>query len=167
MKQATDWIRALGLERHPEGGWYREIYRSREKLGPDNLPSRFEGERCFSTAIYFLLEGGDFSALHRLGQDEIWHFYEGGALTVHRIDTRGRYVETRLGRNVESGEQLVAVVEAGEWFGATVDDPAAFALVGCTVAPGFEFADFELAAREDLITRFPQHEAIIGRLTRT
>ncbi len=162
---ADDWIERLGLQRHPEGGWFRETYRAPETIAGDALPARFSAPHCFSTAIYFLLRGGEFSALHRLKSDEAWHFYEGAALTVHAIAPGGELNEVTLG-----GAALAyqTVVPAGYWFGATVasESPGAFALVGCTVAPGFDFEDFELANRAELVTRFPQHRALIERLTR-
>ncbi len=166
MTTARHWIESLKLIRHPEGGWYRETYRSPEVIARTALPSRFGGDRVFSTAIYFLLEGDDFSALHRIKADEVWHFYDGQPLTVHVIDPDGRYTSVRLGRDVAAGEQLQAVVPAGNLFGATSAGPGSFALVGCTVAPGFDFADFEMPGREELCRLYPQHRAVIERLTR-
>ena len=163
---AAYWVARLGLERHPEGGYYRETYRSAEQIAGDALPDRFGGPRSFSTAIYFLLEGHDVSALHRIRSDEVWHFYTGAPLTVHTIAPDGAYSAVRLGRNAAAGETFQAVVPAGCWFGASVDPPGTYALVGCTVAPGFAFEDFELGDRADLIARYPQHRAIIERLTR-
>ena len=166
MKGARYWIDRLGLVRHPEGGYYRETYRSRESIAANHLPERFGGDRFFSTAIYFLLPGDEFSAFHSIRQDEVWHFYEGSALTVHVIDSRGEYTAIRLGRAVERGEALQAVVAAGCLFGASVDDPGSYALVGCTVAPGFDFQDLEIPRREVLLARFPQHRDLIDKLTR-
>ncbi len=166
MSVARDWIEALRLERHPEGGWYRETYRSHETVSRAALPTRFAGDRAFSTAIYFLLDGDDFSALHRIEQDEVFHFYDGGGLTIHQIDSEGGYEALKLGRNLAAGELPQAVVKAGFVFGATVTQPDSFALVGCTVAPGFDFADFALPGRDDLCRRFPQHRQLIERLTR-
>jgi uncharacterized protein len=166
MSRAQEWIELLELKRHPEGGWYRETYRSEETISKSALPSRFGGERAFSTAIYFLLEGEDFSALHRIKQDEIFHFYDGSALTVHVIDPQGNYSATKVGRHLEAGERPQAVVKAGCVFGATVSEPHSFSLVGCTVAPGFDFADFVMPGRDELCCQFPQHRALIERLTR-
>jgi predicted cupin superfamily sugar epimerase len=166
MPSAREWIERLNLIPHPEGGFYRETYRASESIPRAGLPERFHGDRSFSTAIYFLLRGSDISALHRLHQDEGWHFYDGSSMTVHVIKPSGAYAPIKLGRNIERGEQLQAVVPHGCWFGASVDDPDGFALVGCTVAPGFDFADFEMPGREQLLSLFPQHEAIIRRLTR-
>ncbi|NWF35299.1 cupin domain-containing protein [Mariprofundus sp. KV] len=159
------WIETLGLQRHPEGGWYREIYRSASMIPQQGLPAAFDGARSFCTSIYFLLSGEEFSAFHRIRQDELWHFYDGDGLVVHVIDKRGSYLEKRLGRNPEKGDSFQQVVEAGDWFGASVPC-GGFALVGCTVAPGFEFADFEMPTRQHLLSLYPQHQTLIKKLTR-
>lgn len=158
------WIEALHLRRHPEGGWFREIYRSGETMARADLPNRFRGDRCFSTAIYFLLHDTDVSAFHRIRQDEAWHFYDGTALTLHIIDGAGQYSTVRLGRQIDAGEQLVTVVTAGQLFGATVDREG-YALAGCTVAPGFEFEDLDMPSRDALLEEYPQHRNIIERLS--
>lgn len=163
---ADDCIRLLGLRPHPEGGWYRETYRSAESIPGAALPGRYAGERPFATAIYFLLTSDTFSALHRIRSDEQWHFYAGCALTVHVIEPSGAFRTLRLGPRLERGESFQGVVPAGCWFGATVDAPGGFALVGCTVAPGFDFADFEMGERAALLRRHPAHQALIERLTR-
>jgi predicted cupin superfamily sugar epimerase len=166
MSEAQRWIEALQLRRHPEGGWYRETYRSEEVVAAAALPPRFGGDRAFSTAIYFLLDGADFSALHRIKQDEVWHFHDGTALTVHVIDAEGAYIPIRIGRDLAAGEVPQAVVRAGHLFGASLADTRSYALVGCTVAPGFDFADFEMPGREELCRLYPQHRQLIERLTR-
>ncbi|HET6324151.1 MAG TPA: cupin domain-containing protein [Planctomycetaceae bacterium] len=166
MTNAQAWIDRLQLRRHPEGGWFRETYRSEEILNRAALPSRFGGDRAFSTAIYFLIEGEDFSALHRIEQDEIFHFYDGSSLTLHVIDTTGNYAAVKLGRDLGAGELPQAVMSAGSIFGATVNDPRSYSLVGCTVAPGFDFADFAMPSREEMCRQFPQHRQIVERLTR-
>jgi hypothetical protein len=166
MTGAQSWIDGLQLRRHPEGGWFRETYRSTEVLSRAALPPRFGGDRAFSTAIYFLLVGDDFSALHRIRQDEIFHFYDGSALLLHVIDPHGSYSMVKVGRDLSAGQLPQAVVKAGSLFGATVSDPRSYSLVGCTVAPGFDFADFEMPDREALCRKFPQHRQIIERLTR-
>ena len=164
-EQVARWIEQLGLEKHPEGGWYRESYRSSENILSAGLPERFDGERSFCTSIYFLLSGDAFSALHRIKQDELWHFYAGDRLTVHVIDRAGRYSEKKLGSKLDQGESFQHVVEAGDWFGASVSADG-YALVGCTVAPGFDFADFDMPGRDFLLNLFPQHREIIMQLTR-
>ncbi len=162
---AREWIERLELQPHPEGGWYRETYRSAEFIPEATLPERFGGERCFSTAVYFLLEGEDMSALHRIKSDEVWHFYDGGSLTIHVITPNGEYSEIRLGRNPDVGETLQAIVSADCWFGADLSDQGSYALIGCTVAPGFDFADFEMANRDELSKLYPQHQDVIKHLT--
>jgi len=163
---AQYWIEKLGLIPHPEGGYYRESYRSSLSIAQEALPSLFAGPRLVSTAIYFLLDQENFSAFHRLRSDELWHFYAGSPLTVHVIEENGCYNEIFVGNNLEAGEALQAAVKAGCWFASSVTDPKAFALVGCTVAPGFDFQDFELGKRSELSARFPQHQKLIERFTR-
>jgi predicted cupin superfamily sugar epimerase len=165
-QDAAYWIEKLGLERHPEGGYYRQTYRADLLLARESLPAEFRGPRAASTAIYFLLDGEDFSAFHRLRSDELWHFYVGGSLVVHVIEKNGQYSEIQLGSDPEAGEVFQAVVKAGCWFASRLRDSRSFALVGCTVAPGFDFEDFELAKREELLGRYPQHRQVIQSLTR-
>lgn len=166
LRPAGYWIRQLNLQPHPEGGYFSETYRSSEQIASTTLPARYSGGRSYATGIYFLVEGDSFSALHRIQSDEMWHFYAGSTLTVYVIDPSGQLTEIYLGQNPEDGEVFQAVVKAGCWFGSKVKDPAGYALVGCTVAPGFDFADFELARRHELTSQFPQHTAIIRALTR-
>ena len=165
MEAAQQWIEHLNLEPHPEGGFYRETYRASLTLPHSALPG-YAGGRAASTAIYFLLAGDQFSAFHRLRSDEVWHFYAGSTLIVHVIEPGGKYSELLLGSDATSGEEFQAVVPAGCWFGSSLRQPDTWALVGCTVAPGFDFADFEMAQRDDLTARYPQHRNIIERLTR-
>lgn len=166
QQDAKYWIEKLGLEAHPEGGYFRQTYRAEMMIARDALPAGFTGARAASTGIYFLLDGDNFSALHRLRSDEMWHFYAGGALVVSVIDPHGRYSEILLGGDADAGEVFQAVVKAGCWFGSRVRDAGAFALVGCTVAPGFDFADFEMGKRVELVREYPQHREMIERLTR-
>lgn len=161
---ANFWIEALQLLHHPEGGWFSETYRSSESIPAKSLSSRFKGPRSFCTAIYFLLERGEFSALHRIKSDEIWHFYSGSPLTVHVLTPDGRRYKLPLGPNMERGERFQAVVPAGCWFGA--ETAGEYSLVGCTVSPGFDFHDFEMADREELSATFPHQIQLINRLTR-
>jgi predicted cupin superfamily sugar epimerase len=163
---AGDWIKALDLAPHPEGGHYRETYRSVENIPQAALPRRYGGDRRFSTAIYYLLAGREISALHRIKSDEIWHFYAGTPLELAVIDPEGRLSIHVLGPEPSPGEAPQVVVPANCWFGARVRDPGSYALVGCTVAPGFDFADFDLGRRGDLISLHPQHRGCIERLTR-
>ena len=163
---ARYWIDRLGMVRHPEGGWFRETYRSLHTVPAEALPPRYSGSRSFATSICFLLEGDDFSAFHRIASDEIWYFHCGSTLAVHVITAGGEYREMRLGNDPASGAEPQAVVCGGSWFGATVLDRSAYALVGCAVSPGFDFRDFELGRRELLLSRYPWHSDIITRLTR-
>jgi hypothetical protein len=165
-KKAAYWVQKLGLEPHPEGGYFRQTYRADLVLLKESLPPEFTGARAVSTAIYFLLEGKSFSAFHRLRSDELWHFYTGSTLTVHVIDKNGLHSRIQMGRDAEAGEVFQAVVKAGCWFAAQTRDENQFALVGCTVSPGFDFADFEIAKRDELVQPYPQHREIIEKLTR-
>jgi predicted cupin superfamily sugar epimerase len=165
MKDADYWIEKLGLQKHPEGGYFKETYRSNEIILKQALPARFNGDRVFSTCIYFLLNKKEFAAFHVIQQDEVWHFYEGSSLTIHIIDPKGDYSTVKLGRDIENGESLQAVVRAGCWFAAAVDNKEAFSLVGCTVAPGFDFADFKIADRKKLVDLYPEHKDIIEKYT--
>ena len=165
MRQAASyWIRKLKLKTHPEGGHYRETYRSADRIPAKGLPRPFGGSRAFSTAIYFLLAGDDRSKLHRLKSDEFWQFYRGSALILHVIGKNGILSRIRLGPDPERGDVLQGVVPAGSWFGARLARPGGFALVGCTVAPGFDFRDFELGDRETLLRLFPKHRNVIEEL---
>jgi hypothetical protein len=166
-KDAAYWREKMGLTPHPEGGFYRQTYRADLTLPSEALPPEFAGPRAASTAIYFLLEGENFSAFHRLRSDELWHFYVGAAVVAHVIDVQdGNYSQIMLGSDPEAGETLQAVVKAGNWFASQLRDKKSFALVGCTVSPGFDFDDFELAKREELARRYPEHRKVIERLTR-
>jgi len=164
--KAEYWIAKLRLEVHPEGGYFRQTYKAELTLSQAALPSGFTGARAASTAIYFLLDGENFSAFHRLRSDEVWHFYDGAPLVVHVIEPEGKVSRILLGRDLEVGQVLQAVVKAGCWFASHVADWNSFALVGCTVAPGFEFEDFEMGRRRKLVERYPLHEKLIERLTR-
>lgn len=165
-QEVKSWIAKLKLVPHPEGGYYRQTYRSDLVIPRASLPRGFSGSRAVSTAIYFLLHGTDFSAFHRLRSDEMWHFYAGGILAVHVIDPGGGYSGIRLGNHPDSGEVFQAVVKAGCWFGSRLEDPNSFALAGCTVSPGFDFEDFEMGKRTELQAKFPQHKRLIEQLTR-
>lgn len=166
MKTSDYWIEKLGLVPHPEGGWFRETYRSSETIPVTGLPERFGGQRSFSTAIYFLLERGQFSALHRIKSDELWFFHLGGPMSIHCIADDGQHHVTRLGSSPDRSESLQLMVPAGSWFGAQPLGPGPFSLVSCTVAPGFDFSDFEMGDRDALVKMFSSHREIIERLTR-
>jgi uncharacterized protein len=167
---ADYWIELLQLTRHPEGGYYREIYRSDEITAAENLPTRYGSPRTFGTSIYFLLKVGEPSKFHRLQSDELWHYYAGNSVTIHLIDERGEHQKKVLGPDYSNGQAFVRIIPRHHWFGAIVDttsggEQEGFVLLGCTVAPGFEFQDFELASRESLVAQFPQYASLIHELT--
>jgi predicted cupin superfamily sugar epimerase len=164
-KKAAYWIEKLHLEAHPEGGYFRQTYRSDVVIAREALPSGFTGPRPVSTAIYFLLEGQEFSAFHRLRSDEVWHFYAGKPLVVHVIQPEGEYSSILLGPDLDAGQVPQAVVRAGCWFASHLAAWSSFVVVGCTVAPGFDFEDFEIGKRAELVARYPQHQELIQRLT--
>ena len=156
-----DLIGRFALQPHPEGGFFRETYRSAATVSREG-----SGEtRSASTAIYYLLCDGAHSAWHRIKSDEVWHFYAGEPLLVHVLDETGKLTSHRLGNPLtHPGAVFQAVVSAGLWFAAECEDPATFALVGCTVAPGFEFSEFELAEVDALRSAYPTHAEFIARL---
>jgi predicted cupin superfamily sugar epimerase len=157
--EARAWVDALGLLPHPEGGLYRETYRSPLVL---NAP---QGERAASTAVYYLLAAGSFSAWHRVRSDEVWHHYAGDPLELHVIDSRGNHQRIELGSVRSTGQRPQHVVPAGS-LQAAMPLGKRFTLCGCTVAPGFDFADFEMPSRAELLAAFPALSGIIERLTR-
>ena len=152
-------IRILGLTPHPEGGFFRETFRSALSVGGG-------ASRSASTAIYFLLPAGACSAFHVIGAaDEIWHHYGGDAVELHTITPAGDHGIAVLGNRLEEGERPQLLVPAGTLQAAFARGPRA-ALCGCTVTPGFDFSDFALPARDELLARFPRHREVIARLTR-
>lgn len=163
--KAQFYINHLNLHPHPEGGYFRELYRSSEKIKEENLPSRFKGDRCFSTSIYFLLEGNQVSKFHRIKSDEIWHFYDGSSVRIYILDQKGKLNTVTLGKELSTGELFQTVIGHGNWFAAEVIDKTSYCLVGCDVSPGFDYNDFELADRNKLLTKFPQHRELIINFT--
>ncbi len=168
FRNASFWIRHLKLSQHIEGGYFSEVYKSQDILQSSQLPEKFTiaSTRHCCTHIYFLLEKGQFSALHRIKSDELWHFYDGDPIIIYEIDLNGEMAKHVLGDDPSLGQQHFTAVKAGNWFGAALDDKSEFALVGCTVSPGFDYADFEMANREQLRTEFPQHRSLVDALTR-
>ena len=162
----AELVRKFQLLPHPEGGYYKETYRSAEQIPGKALPQRFPGTRSFATAIYFLLEKNNFSAFHRIQSDECWHFYAGDTLHVHVIHPDGVYELLPLGNNLAKNEMFQAMVPAGSWFASETAPGGNFSFVGCTVAPGFDFADFELARASALSAQFPSKRELITRLCR-
>lgn len=166
MLNPQQLVDKYSLQPHPEGGWYKQTYKSSESVAAAALPERFGGNRPFSTAIYFLLEQGNFSAFHRIKSDECWHFYAGDTLQVYVIQQDGTLKIISLGQAIENNELFQYVVPANCWFASRPAPGSAFSFVGCTVAPGFDFADFELANADVLSKEYPQHAAIIRELCR-
>ena len=164
MNNATHFINLLQLQPHPEGGFFKETYRAVENIPATALPQRFTGERSFSTAIYYLLQRGERSVFHRIKSDECWHFYAGDTLLIHVIENDGNYCCIKLGKEISAGETFQYVVPANTWFAAEPALNSMFSLAGCTVAPGFDFADFEIAEKENLLSSFFRHADIINRL---
>lgn len=159
------WIEKLSLIPHREGGHFSEIYRCDESAIVKRVGEASDVKRNFSTAIYFLLRSGEMNALHRIKSDEVWHFYDGSPLIVYEIDPDGNLKENILGLNAEKGERPVIVIKAGNWFCAELMETDSFTLAGCTVSPGFDFEDFELANRSELSESFPQHKEFIEKFT--
>lgn len=160
-------IANLQLEPHPEGGYYRETYRSEGIIPAQALDKDFEGSRNYATAIYFLLTEGNFSAFHRVKQDEMWHFYRGAPIELYEITREGNLIRTLIGSEVQNGHKLQYLVPGGHWFASRVLSGAGdYSLAGCTVSPGFDFKDFEMAERSDLLNTYPAHKTIIEELTR-
>ena len=163
MDRAQVLIDRLGLTPHPERGYYAETYRA--PLVVDAMPHG--GPRAVSTAIYFLVTRAQPTTyLHRLKSDEVFHLYEGGPLDVLLLDAVGAGEVRRLGLDVAAGARPQIVIPAGSWFAVELDDDASHCLFGCTVAPGFDFTDFELAEGPELAPRYPAHAARIARMTR-
>jgi predicted cupin superfamily sugar epimerase len=156
----SEVIAALGLVPHPEGGFFNETFRA-----PSAVEAPFGVRRAASTAIYFLLQSGDFSAFHRVRSDEVWHHYLGASLELHTIDESGRHERVELGPELLHGERPQWVVPAGTLQAARVIGPG-FGLFGCTVAPGFDFSDFSLPSRAELVQRFPASRDVIESFTR-
>jgi len=160
------WITKLNLQPHPEGGVFREVFRAGGKIPRSALDGDVRGDRSFSTAIQFLLRAGELSVFHRLRFDELWCFCEGEPLILHILSGTRGYSSVRLGPRAETGEVFLAGVAGGDWFAAEVGAPDGYSLVGCIVAPGFEYADFEIARRRELLHEFPRNADLITRLTR-
>lgn len=158
---AEELIQHFDLLPHPEGGWYKETYKSSEIIAQNALPDRFSGSRAFSTAIYFLLEQGNYSAFHRIKSDECWHFYSGEALLIYVLTPNGHLDIISLGSNIEKGERFQYVVPANCWFASKPARDSNYSFVGCTVSPGFDFLDFEMADAKSLCKQYPQHKYII------
>ncbi len=163
MKDAAFYINHLQLQPHPEGGYYKETYRSTQNISPSAL-GNFNGDRSYSTAIYYLLKKDDYSAFHKIKSDECWHYYAGDTLLIHILYNDGNYTCIKLGAAIDRDELLQFVVATNTWFAAECAGESEFVLTGCTVAPGFDFADFKMADKQNLLNEFPSHQQIINRL---
>ncbi len=162
MKSAEDWVHALELIQHPEGGWYKEVYRSSHSLPQTALPSGFDGQRPVATSIYYLLEADHCSMFHRIRSDETWHHYDGVPLRIHMLDRT--HSSVLLAKDPPNAFPQ-ATVPANTWFAAEPEATSGYTLVGCSVAPGFNFSDFELAEKHALTQSYPDHHTLIARLT--
>jgi len=159
-KDAAYWIQQLSLQPHPEGGYYKEVFRSKQEV--NRVGSEKKLQAC--TSIYYLLGGEDYSGFHRIASDEIWYFHQGVPLTVHVINAQGKHEAWQLSDQPDGSLSLI--VPAGLWFAAEIPSKAGYALVSCAVAPGFEFSEFEMAKRGELIEAYPGNERLFGRLCR-
>ena len=159
-------VAALGLEPHPEGGHYAEVYRATEGAAGNALPPRYGGQvRSFGTAIYYLLGPGDVSAMHRVASDEIFHFYLGDPVEQLHLLPDGGHRTVEIGPDLGAGQRPQVLVPHGVWQGARLKSGGRFALMGCTVNPGFDFADFEMGSRAELTAGWPEAKAMIEALT--
>lgn len=165
MVTVKELIKLFDLKPHPEGGYFKETYKANGNIKKQALPSNFSGDRSFSTAIYFLLPKGSKSNLHRIKSDEVWHFYLGGPLTLVIIHKNGQTDSVTLGQNVQADQKIQYVVPADSWFGAYPNSDTEFSFVGCTVAPGFDFNDFELGNKDILLKQYPNAKEIIEKLS--
>jgi predicted cupin superfamily sugar epimerase len=160
MSNIKKLIEHYQMESHPEGGWYKETYRSSQSTQIKDV-----GERSLMTSIYFLLESHQTSNFHVIKSDEMWYYHSGSALTVHCIYPNGVYKKLHIGPDFEKGQTFQALVPKGTIFGSTVDTPNTHSMVGCTVSPGFDFNDFKLFEQQELLALYPAHKKVIDRLT--
>jgi uncharacterized protein len=162
---ADDVIKKLDLKPLPEeGGYYKEIYRAEGTIPKESLP-RHKGKRNYSTSIYYLITPEEFSGLHRVASDEIFHFYLGDPVKMIQIYPNGKLEEIILGSELQKNYMPQVVVENGVWQGTRLVDGGRWALMGCVVAPGFEFEDCEIKSRNELIKKYPQHRHLIELYT--
>ena len=158
--EAQYWIDHLKLLPHPEGGYYKEVFRSQQEVTCTSSP--IVKQAC--TSIYYLLEGIEFSGFHRLASDEIWYFHKGAVLNIHVIDGKGKHIIHELG-DTDTGNLSIAI-PANTWFASEIPSGSGFVLVSCAVAPGFDFEEFEMAKKQELMAQCPQHTLLLNRLCR-
>lgn len=156
MKSAEYYINNLNMEKHIEGGYFKESFRSQDEVNKD---------KKLWSSIYFLLRTGEVSNFHRLKSDELWYYHDGEALTIYIITPEGELITKKLGKNIEKGEAPQVLVEKGCIFGSAMNNDG-YALVGCMVSPAFQYDEFELFKRDDLLELYPNHKDIIIKLTR-
>ncbi len=166
MQTIESLIEYYKMVPHPEGGYYKETYCSKDKIPVSALPIGFSEDRVLSTAILFLLPKDHFSGFHRIKSDECWHFYQGQTLLVYVLHLNGALEIIKLGNNAANGEVYQAIVPANCWFASEPATDSDYCFVGCTVSPGFNFNDFELASATALSKEFPEHSILINRLCR-
>ncbi|WP_419699779.1 cupin domain-containing protein [Mucilaginibacter sp. NFX135] len=159
-QNAAYWVQRLTLQPHPEGGYYKEMFRSEQQV--NRVGETAIKQAC--TSIYYLLEGEDFSGFHRLVSDELWYFHAGSPLYIHMIDASGNYFLQELSAS-DTGS-LSVIIPGGAWFASEIPSKEGFSLVSCAVAPGFDFSEFEMAVKEDMITTYPQFSELFNRLCR-
>lgn len=162
--RVRELINHLNLQPHPEGGFFSETYRSIKTF--ETSSNAFPEGRNISTSIYYLLQSKDISLFHRIKSDEIWHHYEGSPLTIHVISENGTYKQHHLGKMICEGQQPQLTISSGDWFGVTVNNANSYTFCGCSVAPGFDFKDFEMANRTTMLRNYSCHEKIIKKLTK-
>jgi predicted cupin superfamily sugar epimerase len=150
-------VKKLGLGKHPEGGYFKQTYSSGAVVNVEG----YDGPRNIATAIYYLLSGNEFSAFHRIKSDEIWHHYAGGPITLYTISHDGKLSKIKVGKDVPQ-----AIIRAGTWFAAALNGKRSYCLLGCTMSPGFDYRDWELGKRDNLIMMYPQYKKIIERYTK-
>ncbi|MGE0269339.1 MAG: cupin domain-containing protein [Candidatus Omnitrophota bacterium] len=164
---AKQIIKQLGLRPHPvEGGYYLETYRSEEMIPVVGLPARYEGTRNFSTTIFYLLTPKTFSAIHRLPTDETFHFYLGDPVEMLHLFEDGSTQRYILGHDILNGHEVQLMVPRMVWQGCRLKRGGKYALMGCTVAPGFDFNDYKTARRDELTERYPHEKKLITSLTK-
>ena len=165
MQDAHYWISKLNLNEHPEGGYYREVYRSGELIDGIYLKNKRKGERNLATSIYFLLKSTEKSLLHRLKSDETWYYHHGAPIHLYCIDFQGNLKEIVVGPDIENHEHPQYTIPEGTIFGGLVSAQNTFCLSSCMVAPGFSFEDFQMLSREFMLDKYPRHREIILKLT--
>jgi predicted cupin superfamily sugar epimerase len=158
--KASYWINHLSLHPHPEGGFYKETFRSKTEV----LRNPPKGVKQAFTSIHYLLSGADYSGFHRIASDEAWYFHKGAPLHIHAIDEEGTLTTYELSDSATGN--LSVVIEAGLWFAAELPAKHGFTLVSCAVAPGFDFSEFEMAKKQVMLTKYPQHSLLIDKFCR-